>query len=39
LRLGEEKRRKREKSRGKNIMACHIPQGGHKKKKKETGQK
>jgi len=37
LRLGEEKRRnkkeerKKKKSQGKNIMACPITQGGHKK--------
>jgi len=31
LRLGEEKRRKTEETQGKNILACPIPLGGHKK--------
>jgi len=29
LRLGEEKRRKKKKPQGKNIMVCPIPQGDH----------
>jgi len=43
LRLGEEKKKKeeerkkerRKKSQGKNIMACPIPQGGHKQERRK----
>jgi len=33
-RLGEEKKKERKKQQGKNIMAYPIPQGGHKKERK-----
>jgi len=31
IRRGKRRRRRRKKPQGKNIMACPIPQGGHKK--------